>query len=168
MLLLFPGRVYTSWCYFFLTDVTFLGKTPAPVFFMRVFLTMDFISLVDIELFRYSFINDFSNCFLKKLYSPCKIYNLSFFMILFYYTVIFALSVMLAPVSLLIFVIVSSVYSLIWFKFCPSMAICFQYNWLFFYLKVFLVHFYIHIYYFLSSTSSGLIFPFFWILKLEI
>ena len=93
-----------------LTDVTFLGKTPAPVFFMRVFLTTDFISLVDIELFRYSFINDFSNCFLKKLYSPCKIYNLSFFMILFYYTIIFALSVMLAPVSLLIFVIVSSVY----------------------------------------------------------
>lgn len=46
-----------------LTDVTFLGKTPAPVFFMRVFLTMDFISLVDIELFRYSFINDFSNYF---------------------------------------------------------------------------------------------------------
>lgn len=94
-----------------LTDVIFLGKTPAPVFFMRVFLTMDFISLIDIELFSYSLINDFSNFFLKKLYTPCKIYNLWFFMILFYYIVIFASSVVLAPLSLVIFVIVSSVYS---------------------------------------------------------
>lgn len=86
----FPGRVCTSWYYFFFNRCHLLGKMQATVLFVRVFLTMDFISSIDIELFRYSFINDFSNYFLKKLYTPCKIYNLWFFIKLFYYTVIFA------------------------------------------------------------------------------